>query len=89
VASGQVGASGVAQSGDGRWLTVAVTTTDEATFTNTASGVNLLGPGGARVYADTLEYSASSTPPPFPAGWRTRRTPRGPSGESTPTMGGP
>lgn len=62
VAAGQVGASGVAESRDGRWLAVAVTTTDEATFTNTASGVNLLGPRGTRIYADTLAYERAHNP---------------------------
>ncbi len=62
VASGQTGASGVALSRDGRWLAVAVTTTDEGTFTNTASGVNLRGPRGARVYANTLAYERAHNP---------------------------
>ncbi len=62
VVADQPGASGVATSRDGRWLAVAVTKTDYATVTNTASGLNLLGPRGTRIYADTLAYEKKHNP---------------------------
>lgn len=62
VAAGQPGASGVARSRDGRTLAFTTTVTDFATFTNTDSGLNLWGPKGKRIYADTLAYETAKNP---------------------------
>ncbi len=62
IVTGQVGATGVAVSKDQRWLAVTTTTTNEETFENTASGVDLLGPWGRRVHADTLAYEKKYNP---------------------------
>lgn len=54
------GASGVAVRG--AWLAYTSTVTDEATFTNTASGVNIRTPNGKTIYADTLAYEEQNNP---------------------------
>ena len=36
--------------------------TNEATFENTASGLNIWGPRGKRVHADTLAYEKANNP---------------------------
>ncbi len=60
IAADQPGASGVATSG--RRLAFTTTVTDPATFLNTASGLNIWGPHGKRVYADTLAYDTKKNP---------------------------
>jgi len=55
-----VGASGVATS---RWaLAYTSTTTDEATFENTAASVEIRYRGGGHVHADTLAYEKAHNP---------------------------
>ncbi|MFH8251234.1 ScyD/ScyE family protein [Microbacterium sp. B2969] len=60
VAVDQPGASGVATSGG----TLAFTTTvsDEVTGENTASGLNIWGPGGSKISADTHAYETAHNP---------------------------
>ena len=62
VAVDQPGTSGVATSPDGSVLAFTTTVTDEATFTNTASGLNLWGAGGQKIYADTLAFETANNP---------------------------
>ncbi len=62
IATDQPGASGVALSRDGRTTAFTTTVTNFDTFENTASGLNLWGPRGAKVYADTLAYETKHNP---------------------------
>ncbi|CCH80467.1 conserved exported hypothetical protein [Nostocoides japonicum T1-X7] len=62
VAKNQPGASGVALSGDSRYLAFTTTVTDEATFENTRSGVWLWGPRGSRTFVNTLAYEKRHNP---------------------------
>ena len=62
IAADEPGASGIAASNDGRYLAFTDTVTDEATFENTASGLNIWGPRGKRVYADTYAYEQANNP---------------------------
>jgi hypothetical protein len=60
VVQGVPGASGVAVRG--AWLAYTSTVTNEATFENTASGLNIRTPNGATIYADTTAYEAQNNP---------------------------
>lgn len=65
VAVDQPGASGVAHSLDGR--TIAFTTTastpqEAGPPLNTASGLNIWGPRGEKIYADTLAFETANNP---------------------------
>jgi len=60
IASPAAGASGVERSRDAR--TLAFTTTDGGPGAITASGLNLWGPRGSKVYADTLAYETANNP---------------------------
>lgn len=60
VVEGVPGASGVAVRG--AWLAYTSTVTDEATFVNTASGLNIRTPNGTTIYADTTAYEALNNP---------------------------
>ncbi|MFT4295531.1 MAG: ScyD/ScyE family protein [Micropruina sp.] len=62
IASNQPGAAGVATSRNGKWLAFATTVTNEQTFENTASGLNLWGPWGKRIYADIHAYEVKHNP---------------------------
>ncbi len=62
IADKQPGASGVATSKDGRYLAFTSTETNEETFENTASALNIWGPRGKRVHADTLAYETAHNP---------------------------
>ena len=62
IASDQPGASGVARSMDGRFLAFTTTVTNEETFENSASGLNIWGPLGSRVYADTHAFEVANNP---------------------------
>lgn len=62
IAADQPGASGVAVSKDGRTLAFTTTVTIPETFENTASGLNIWGPRGKRVYADTHAYEVANNP---------------------------
>ncbi|GAA3633686.1 ScyD/ScyE family protein [Microlunatus ginsengisoli] len=62
IAADQPGASGVATSKDGRYLAFTSTVTNEDTFENTASGLNIWGPKGKRVHVDTLAYETAKNP---------------------------
>ena len=62
VAVDQPGTSGVALSPDRSVLAFTTTVTDEATFTNVESGLNLWGPGDEKIYADTLAYETEHNP---------------------------
>ncbi len=61
IATDQPGASGVAV---GRKGTLAFTTTvtEEGTFENTASGLNVWGPKGKRSFIDTLAFETANNP---------------------------
>lgn len=58
--TGVPGASGVATRG--AWLAYTSTVTNEETFENSASGLNVRRPGGRTVYADTTAYEAAHNP---------------------------
>lgn len=60
VVSDVPGASGVAVRG--AWLAYTSTVTDEDTFTNTASGLNIRTPDGTTIYADTTAYEEQNNP---------------------------
>ncbi|PJI95141.1 ScyD/ScyE family protein [Luteimicrobium subarcticum] len=62
LATDQPGASGIALSPDGRYLAFTTTVSNEETFENTESGLNIWGPLGSRVYADTHAYEAANNP---------------------------
>ncbi len=62
LAADQPGASGIATSRNGRFLAFTTTVTDQATFENSASGLNIWGPRGKRVYADTHAYEVKNNP---------------------------
>jgi hypothetical protein len=62
IAADQPGASGVARSKDGRRLAFTTTVTNFDTFENTASGLNIWGPRGSRVYADTHAFEVANNP---------------------------
>ncbi len=62
VATDQPGTSGVALSGDRRFLAFTTTVTNEETFENSASGLNIWGPLGSRVYADTHAFEVANNP---------------------------
>ena len=62
IAADQPGASGVALSRDGRYLAFTSTVSNPDTFENTASGLNIWGPRGTRVHADTLAYEKANNP---------------------------
>jgi len=62
IAADQPGASGVALSSNGRHLAFTSTVTDPATFENSASGLNIWGPRGSRVHADTLAFEKAHNP---------------------------
>ncbi|MFT3833754.1 MAG: ScyD/ScyE family protein [Micropruina sp.] len=62
IAANQPGASGVARSKDSRWLAFTTTVSNPQTFENTASGLNLWGPWGKRIYADTYAYETKKNP---------------------------
>ncbi len=62
IAAKQPGASGVATSGDGKWLAFTTTVTKQDTFENTASGLHLWGPMGTRIYANTHAYETKYNP---------------------------
>lgn len=62
IAVDQPGTSGVDRSADGSVLAFTTTVTDEATFTNIESGLHLWGPGGEKIYADTLAYETEHNP---------------------------
>lgn len=60
IAADQPGASGVATSG--KRLAFTTTVTNFETFENTASGLNIWGPRGKRVFADTLAFEKKKNP---------------------------
>jgi len=60
IAADQPGTSGIATAG--ARLAFTTTVTDEATFENTASGLNIWAARGKRVYADTLAYETAKNP---------------------------
>lgn len=62
LATEQPGTSGVARSRDGRRVAWTTTVTDYSTFTNTASGLTVRGPGGRTVHSDTLAYETAHNP---------------------------
>ncbi len=62
IAADQPGASGVDRSRDGRRLAFTTTVTDPATFENSASGLNIWGPHGAKVFADTHAFEVANNP---------------------------
>lgn len=62
VAADQPGAAGVALSRNGRTMAFTTTVTDEDSFVNTASGLNIWGPRGKRTYVDTLALEAADNP---------------------------
>ena len=62
LATDQPGASGVALSRDGLTMAFATTTTNEGTFENTASGLNIWGTRGSRTYVDTLAFEKANNP---------------------------
>ena len=62
IAADQPGASGVATSGDGRRLAFTTTVTNMETFENSASGLNIWGPRGKRIYADTHAFEVKHNP---------------------------
>lgn len=61
LATDQPGASGIAVGRNGT-LAFTTTVTNEATFENTASGLNLWGAKGKRTYVDTLAYEKAHNP---------------------------
>lgn len=60
IAADQPGASGIATAGKRLAFTTTVTNFD--TFENTDSGLNIWGPHGKKVYADTLAYETKHNP---------------------------
>ena len=62
VAADQPGTSGVAWSRDRRRLAFTTTVSDPATFENSESGLNIWGPKGKKVYADTHAYEVANNP---------------------------
>lgn len=62
IAADQPGASGVDRSKDGRRLAYTTTVTNLDTFENSESGLNILGPHGSRVYADTHAFEVANNP---------------------------
>jgi hypothetical protein len=60
IATDQPGASGVARSAD--YLAFTTTVTNEETFENSASGLNIWGPLGSRIYADTHAFEVANNP---------------------------
>ncbi len=60
IAADQPGASGIATAGKRLAFTTTVTNFD--TFENTASGLNIWGPRGKKVYADTHAYETKRNP---------------------------
>jgi hypothetical protein len=62
LAADQPGASGVARSTDGRYLAFTTTVTNPDTFENSDSALNIWGPLGSRVVADTHAYEAAHNP---------------------------
>jgi hypothetical protein len=62
IAADQTGASGIATSKDGRYLAFTTTVSNPDTFENTASGLNIWGPRGKRVFADTHAYEEANNP---------------------------
>ncbi|MGC5165849.1 ScyD/ScyE family protein [Luteimicrobium sp. DT211] len=60
IATDQPGTSGVARSGS--YLAFTTTVTNEETFENSASGLNIWGPLGSRVYADTHAFEVTNNP---------------------------
>jgi hypothetical protein len=60
IAADQPGTSGVARSAD--YLAFTTTVTNEETFENSASGLNVWGPLGSRVYADTNAFEVAHNP---------------------------
>lgn len=62
IAADQPGASGVARSRDGKRLAFTTTVTNFETFENSASGLNIWGPKGKRIYADTHAFETKRNP---------------------------
>ncbi len=62
IAADQAGASGVAVSRNGSRVAFTTTVSNPETFENTESGLNIWGPRGKRVYADTHAYETSRNP---------------------------
>lgn len=62
IAADQPGASGIARSRNGKRLAFTTTVTNFETFENTASGLNIWGPKGKRVYADTHAFETKYNP---------------------------
>jgi hypothetical protein len=60
IAADQPGASGIAT--EGKRLAFTTTVTNFETFENTASGLNIWGPYGKKIYADTLRYETKHNP---------------------------
>jgi len=60
IAANEPGTSGIARTAS--YLAFTTTVTDEATFENSASGLNIWGPLGSRVYADTHAYEVANNP---------------------------
>jgi hypothetical protein len=62
LAANQPGAAGIALSKNGRRMAFTTTVNPPGTFEITASGLNIWGPRGKRVYADTLAYEQAKNP---------------------------
>ncbi len=62
LAADQPGASGIALSRNGQTMAFTTTVTNMDTFENTASGLNIWGPRGQRIVADTLAYEKVKNP---------------------------
>jgi hypothetical protein len=60
IAADQPGTSGVATSG--KRLAFTTTVSDPETFENTAAGLNIWGPHGKRVFADSFAYETKKNP---------------------------
>ena len=62
IAAKQPGASGIAFSKNGKSMAFTTTVTNMETFENSASGLNIWGPRGKRIYADTHAYEKKHNP---------------------------
>ncbi len=62
IAADQPGASGVALSDNGRRIAFTTTVSPPDSFEITDSGLNIWGPRGKRLYADTLAYEKAKNP---------------------------
>ncbi|HET9647819.1 MAG TPA: ScyD/ScyE family protein [Microlunatus sp.] len=62
IAGNQPGASGVALTPNGKTIAFTTTVSNPATFENSESGLNIWGPRGKRIYADTHAYETKNNP---------------------------